>query len=114
MAPYAQWGPHGGAKQRGFSTPAQVYYGAVTDMDYHLGRLIRTVEELGLSEETVIVFSSDNGPEDISGIRAGHSAIGTAGPFRGRKRRLYEGGVRAPCIVQWKGHTPAGRVDPES
>ena len=114
MAPYAEWGPHGAAKERGFSTPAQVYYGAVTDMDYHLGRLIQTIDDLGLAEETLIVFSSDNGPEDISGIRAGHSAIGTAGPFRGRKRSLYEGGVRVPFIARWKGHTPAGRVDDES
>ncbi len=114
MEPYAQWGPHGEARERGFSTPAQIYYGAVTDLDYHLGRLVGTIEDLGLAEETIIVFSSDNGPEDISGIRAGHSAIGSAGPFRGRKRSLYEGGVRVPFILQWKGHTPAGRVDDKS
>ena len=110
MAPYARYR----ARADGFSTPAQVYYGAVTDMDYHLGRLIQTIEELGLSKETVIVFSSDNGPEDIHVINATHSGVGSPGPFRGRKRSLYEGGVRVPFIVKWEGHTPAGTVDTRS
>ena len=114
MAPYARLAPRGGAKDRGFSTPAQIYYGAVTDMDYHLGRLIRTVEELGLSENTIVVFSSDNGPEEIEIQNASHSGIGSPGPLRGRKRSLYDGGVRVPFIVKWKGHTPAGRVDDKS
>jgi N-acetylgalactosamine-6-sulfatase len=62
----------------------------------------------------MIVVSSDNGPEDIHVNNAGHSGIGSAGPFRGRKRSLYEGGVRVPGIVCWPGHVPAGRVDNES
>jgi N-acetylgalactosamine-6-sulfatase len=110
MAPYAQYR----ARAKGFSTPAQVYYGAVTDMDYHLGRLIQRIDELGLSKETVIVFSSDNGPEDIHVVNATHSGVGSPGPFRGRKRSLYEGGVRVPFIVKWEGHTPAGTVDTKS
>ena len=110
MAPYAQYR----ARARGFSTPAQIYYGAVTDMDYHLGRLIQRIDELGLSKETVIVFSSDNGPEDIHVVNATHSGVGSSGPFRGRKRSLYEGGVRVPFIVKWEGHTPAGTVDTKS
>ena len=114
MAPYAKWAPHGAASERGFSTPAQIYYGAVTDMDYHLGRLIQTIEELGLSKETVIVFSSDNGPEDIHVVNTTHSGVGSSGPLRGRKRSLYEGGVRVPFIVRWDGHTPAGAVDSSS
>ncbi len=49
--------------------------------------------------------------EDIHIRNAGHSGIGSAGPFRGRKRSLYEGGVRVPGIISWPGHVPAGKVD---
>lgn len=114
MAPYARLAPGRPARERGFSTPAQIYYGAVTDMDFHLGRLIRTIDELGLGEDTIIVFSSDNGPEDIEIRNAAHSGVGSSGPLRGRKRSLYDGGVRVPFIIRWKGHTPAARVDDTS
>jgi arylsulfatase A-like enzyme len=60
------------------------------------------------------MFSSDNGPEDIHLTEAGHSGVGSAGPFRGRKRSLYEGGVRVPFILRWPGKIPAGRVDSQS
>jgi len=114
MAPYANLAPGRPAKERGFSTPAQIYYGAVTDMDHHIGRLIRTIDELGLGKDTLIVFSSDNGPEDIEIRNAAQSGVGSPGPLRGRKRSLYDGGVRVPFIVRWKGHTPAASVDDTS
>ena len=114
MAPYERFGALGVAKGRGFTTPAQIYYGAVTDLDFHLGRLISRLDEMGLSENTLIVFSSDNGPEDIHVVNATHSGVGSAGPLRGRKRSIYDGGVRVPFIVKWKGHTPEGVVDNKS
>jgi len=114
MAPYEKLGPQGAAKTRGFSTPRQIYYAAVTDMDKHIGRLFQKLDELGLSDNTIIAFSSDNGPEDINIVNAAHSGVGSPGPFRGRKRSLYEGGVRVPFIVKWEGHTPEGVVDDES
>jgi N-acetylgalactosamine-6-sulfatase len=89
----------------------RVYYSAATNADRQLGRLFAKLDELGLRENTVVIFTSDNGPEDIHIPSAAHSGVGTAGPFRGRKRSLYEGGVRTPFIVRWPKGTPAKRVD---
>ncbi|MCK4292363.1 MAG: sulfatase-like hydrolase/transferase [Planctomycetes bacterium] len=83
-------------------------------MDRQIGRLIKRIDELGLADNTLIAFSSDNGPEDLDIRNAVHSGIGDTGPFRGRKRSLYEGGVRMPFIVRWPSHTHAGKVDDTS
>ncbi|MFN0112131.1 MAG: sulfatase, partial [Blastocatellia bacterium] len=91
-----------------------IYYASVTDLDTQVGRLISELDKRGLSDNTLIVFSSDNGPEDIHISNAAHSGVGSAGPFRGRKRSLYEGGVRVPFIMRWPGKIPAGRVDDTS
>jgi arylsulfatase A-like enzyme len=76
-----------------------------------VGKLLDGLERLGLGGNTIVVFSSDNGPEEIFINNAGHSGAGSPGPFRGRKRSLYEGGLRLPLLVRWPGHVPAGRVD---
>jgi N-acetylgalactosamine-6-sulfatase len=110
MKPYQRYAPRGvpykGAKQ--------IYYASVTDLDQQIGRLVKKIDELGLAGNTVIAFSSDNGPEDFDIGNAVHSGIGDTGPFRGRKRSLYEGGIRMPFIVRWSGHVPAGKVDDTS
>lgn len=95
--------------------PLTRYRAVVSNLDYHLGRLVKRLDELGLRENTIIVLSSDNGPEDhhISN-KANTLGMGEPGPFRGRKRSLYEGGVRMPFIVRWPGVTPAGAVDNNS
>ena len=91
-----------------------IYYASVSDLDAQIGRLMTELDKRGLANNTLIVFSSDNGPEDIFIQNAGHSGVGSPGPFRGRKRSLYEGGVREPFIVRWPGKIPAGRIDDAS
>lgn len=94
-----------------FYSPAQIYYGTLREMDIQVGRLMDKLKELNLLDNTIIVFSSDNGPEDIDVINASHSGVGSTGMFRGRKRSLYEGGIRVPFIVQYPGKVAAGKVD---
>ena len=107
MRPYQGYAPRG-VPYKGVK---QIYYASVTDLDRQIGRLIKRIDELGLADNTVIAFSSDNGPEDLDIRNAVHSGIGSSGPFRGRKRSIYEGGIRMPFIVRWPGRAPAGRVD---
>ncbi|MEH6605488.1 MAG: sulfatase-like hydrolase/transferase [Pseudomonadales bacterium] len=83
------------------------YYGAITEMDEQIGRLRTKLDQLGLSNNTLITFTSDNGPEgkEVKGRHAGQT-----GGLRGRKRSLYEGGVRVPTLAFWPGNIEAGRV----
>lgn len=112
MKPYAN--RRAGGPDFPHASAAEIFYSSVTDLDKHIGRLVAGLDRMGLSENTLILFSSDNGPEDIHIGNAGHSGIGNAGPFRGRKRSLYEGGIRVPGIVKWPGKVPAGKVDTTS
>ena len=80
----------------------------VTDLDTQVGRLIAKLDGLKLADNTLVVFSSDNGPEEITIRNAGHAAVGSPGPFRGRKRSLYEGGIRLPFIVRMAGYRAGG------
>jgi N-acetylgalactosamine-6-sulfatase len=112
MQPYKHLQPDG--DKLPFKSAAQVFYSSVTDLDKQIGRLLEALDELGLADNTVILFSSDNGPEDIHVRNAGHSGIGSAGPFRGRKRSLYEGGIRVPGIVRWPKNMPPNGIDDKS
>ena len=102
-----RWGEHKGA--------LQVWYAVLSNIDRQVGRLLDKLDTLGLSENTIVVFSSDNGPEiGLIPFTSHYAGVYNAGPFRGVKRSLYEGGVRMPFIVRWPGSTPSGRVDSNS
>jgi len=84
------------------------YAAMITHMDRGVGELAGLIEELGLTGDTVFIFTSDNGPavERLAGTDS--TFFNSSGGLRGRKRSLYEGGIREPLIVQWKGKVPAG------
>ena len=91
-----------------------LYGDAVEELDYHTGRLLRAIDELGLRDDTIVLFTTDNGPwnnmqERLREKHDGAIAWGSSGPLREGKGSTYEGGLRVPCIVRWPGHVPAGR-----
>lgn len=89
------------AEYHEYSHQEQIYYATISGMDEQMGRLWRKLEELGQAENTMIWFCSDNGPE--------RGTPGTAGPFRERKRSLYEGGVRVPAFCVYPKGVKAGQ-----
>jgi arylsulfatase len=88
--------------------PHAAYAAMVTRLDREVGRLAQLVRELGLDRDTLIVFTSDNGPTFNGGTDSAY--FDSAGPFRGLKTMVYEGGIRVPMVARWTGKIPAGTV----
>jgi arylsulfatase A-like enzyme len=113
-APHWPWeGPNDGVEAERLSRSAsptalahhdggslKTYAEMVTRMDHQVGRLLGVIKRLGLEDDTIIVFTSDNGGERFS----------DTWPFSGKKTQLLEGGIRIPAIVRWPGKIPAGVV----
>ncbi|MBU0640527.1 MAG: sulfatase-like hydrolase/transferase [Planctomycetes bacterium] len=96
--------------QRGYlphPTPRAAYAAMVTRMDRDIGRILDLLRELGLDDNTLIMFSSDNGPTfDVGG--ADSNFFASTGLLRGRKCDLFEGGIRVPLIARWRGRVRPG------
>jgi len=100
-------------KHRGYLKhpfPRAGYAAMISHMDRDIGKIMALVEELGLDENTLIMFSSDNGP--TYGRLGGSDSefFESAGPFRGLKGSLYEGGIRVPMVARWPGKIKPGTV----
>ena len=89
-------------------TPRAGYAAMITRMDREIGRMLDLLTELGLDEDTLVVFSSDNGPTFNGGTDS--DFFNSAGPLRGMKTWLYEGGIRVPMVARWKGRIAPGSV----
>lgn len=85
-----------------------LYGDVIMEIDWSVGEIRSTLEELGIDDNTLIVFTSDNGPWLPYGIDGG-----SAGPLRGGKGSVYEGGMRVPAIFWWPGRIAAGQTTSE-
>lgn len=75
---------------------------AIEELDWSVGQILQTLKETKLDENTLVIFTSDNG-----------AALGSSAPWRGKKATNFEGGVREPCIMRWPGKIPAGTTCPQ-
>ncbi|MFT3788425.1 MAG: sulfatase-like hydrolase/transferase [Tepidisphaeraceae bacterium] len=82
------------------------------ELDVQVGRLTKALDDMGIADKTLILFTSDNGP--APSLQSERSGKINGATLRGAKASLYEAGIRMPGIVRWPGHAPAGRVDETS
>ena len=88
--------------------PQKGHAAMITRMDSDIGRLFGKLKELGLDRDTLVMFSSDNGPHKEGG--GDPNFFRSSGPLRGYKRDLYEGGIRVPMIARWPGKIKPGSI----
>lgn len=96
-------GPRHAALYSEYDSFKKNYYGCVTALDEQIGRLRAALKKAGVADNTMLWFCSDNGPEGAAG-----ESPGSAAGFRGRKRSLFEGGIRVPGILEWPAVVKAG------
>jgi arylsulfatase A-like enzyme len=99
----------------------QKFFAVLKELDNQIGRFVNELEKRELLENTIIIFTSDNGPTDWplyynrqrypDDYQGELYSPGSTGEFHGRKWSLYEGGIRVPFIIQWKGHITASQTD---
>lgn len=102
--PHSNWQPHADFK----GTSKQGAYGdCVQQLDWEVGELLKELELQGLTENTLVIYASDNGPQ----LNA--QGYGSAGALRDGKWTDFEGGIRVPCLMRWPGKIPAGSTNNE-
>jgi arylsulfatase A len=89
------------------------YFANVANMDQAVGRLLAALDELKAADDTLVFFTSDNGPETLKRYPGAQRSYGSPGPLRGMKLHLYEGGIRVPGLLRWPGHVKPGQVSRE-
>jgi len=111
LAKYKGKIPEANYKHRGYIQhpfPRAGYAAMVTHLDNAVGQIMQRVKDLGLDDNTIVLFTSDNGPtyDRLGGTDS--EFFHSAGPFRGRKGSVYEGGIRVPLVARWPGKIAAG------
>ena len=86
-----------------------IYASAVEEIDWGVGQILESLKELDLDEDTLVIFTSDNGPWQLAQTLF-REITGSAGPLRGWKGTTQEGGMRVPALMRWPGRLPAGAV----
>lgn len=89
--------------------PHATFAGMVTALDAYVGNIVRVLERRGIADNTLIVFTSDNGPHDEGG--GDPTFFRASAPYKGMKRDLFDGGIHVPMIVHWPASIKEGRVD---
>jgi arylsulfatase A-like enzyme len=92
---------------RGMGEPRESYAAFVTTLDEKIGEVVSGIDALGLREDTVIIYLSDHGHSVEERTNYGG---GNAGPYRGHKFTVWEGGIRVPCMISWPGRLPQNEV----
>jgi arylsulfatase A-like enzyme len=87
-----------------YTTEHDFYGSGMIEHDMQIGKLLESMKAMGVLDNTIIVYTTDNGPEHSARLHGGTT------PFRGEKMTTYEGGVRVPMMVRWPGQIPAGQV----
>jgi arylsulfatase A-like enzyme len=82
-----------------------LYPAVIEELDWSVGEILDVLDEVGIADNTLVVFTTDNGPTK--------TGRGSAGPLQGRKATVFEGGFRVPCLMRWPGRIPAGTVTNE-
>lgn len=102
---------YGNYKERDWPTVEKGQAAMISRMDRDVGRLVALLRDLDIAENTLLVFTSDNGPHSEGGHK--HEFFDANGPLRGFKRDLYEGGIRVPTIAWWPGRIAPGQTSDE-
>jgi arylsulfatase A len=120
FTPVAVHNPITPSKQTAGKSKGGPFCDFISDLDISVGRVLDALEKQGLTENTLVLFSSDNGgvnkPENASLVQnvAQQAGLKPVGPFRGGKHDVWEGGFRVPYLVRWPDHVPAGSVCDET